>query len=164
MKGFPLVWCDWIARFVRGSVGIRVNDAIGHYFQTLKGLRQGDPLSPILFNIVADMVAILIARAKEDGQVGGLIPYLVDGGNSILQYVDDTILFMEHDLAKVVNMKLILAIFEQLSGLKINFHKSELYYFGKAKDVENDYRTIFGCEIGTLPFIYLGIPIHYRKL
>jgi hypothetical protein len=61
-------------------------------------------------------------------------------------------------------MKLILAIFEQLSGLKIIFHKSELYCFGKAKDVENDYRTIFGCEIGTLPFIYLGIPIHYRKL
>jgi hypothetical protein len=110
----------------RGSVGIRVNDDIGHYFQTLKGLRQGDPISPILFSIVADMLAILIARAKEDGQVGGLVPHLVDGGISILQYADDTILFMEHHLAKAVNMKLILAIFEQLSGLKINFNKSEL--------------------------------------
>jgi hypothetical protein len=47
---------------------------------------------------VADMVAILIARAKEDGQVDGLIPHLVDGGISILQYADDTIIFMEHDL------------------------------------------------------------------
>jgi hypothetical protein len=54
-----------------GSVGIKVNDDIGHYFQTLKGLRLGDPLSPMLFNIAADMLAILIARAKEDGQVGG---------------------------------------------------------------------------------------------
>jgi hypothetical protein len=165
MKGLAPVWCEWIARFVQGgSVGIRVNDDIGHYFQTLKGLWQGDPLSPILFNIVADMLAILIARAKEDGQVGGLIPHLVDGGISILQYADATILFMEHDLVKTVNMKLILAIFEQLSDLKINFHKSELYYFGKAKDVGNDYRTIFGFEIGSFPFIYLGIPIHYRKL
>jgi hypothetical protein len=68
MKGFPPKWCNWIARFIQGgSVGIKVNDDIGHYFQTLKGLRQGDPLSPILFNIVADMLAILIARAKEDG-------------------------------------------------------------------------------------------------
>jgi hypothetical protein len=67
------------------SVGIRVNDDIGHYFQTRKGLRQGDPLSPILFNIVADMLAILIARAKEGGQVGGLVPHLVEGGVSILQ-------------------------------------------------------------------------------
>jgi mannosylglycoprotein endo-beta-mannosidase len=40
MKGFPNLWCEWVARFVQGgSVGIRVNDDIGHYFQTLKGLR-----------------------------------------------------------------------------------------------------------------------------
>jgi hypothetical protein len=51
-------------------VRIRVNDDIGHYFQTLKGLRHGDPFSPMLFNIIADMLAILIARAKEAGQVG----------------------------------------------------------------------------------------------
>jgi hypothetical protein len=44
------------------------------------------------------MMAILIARAKEDDQVSGLIRHLVDGGISILQYADDTILFMEHDL------------------------------------------------------------------
>jgi hypothetical protein len=63
MKGFPPTWCDWVARFMQGgSVGIRVNDDIGHYFQGLKGFRQADPLSPILFNIVVDMLAILIAR------------------------------------------------------------------------------------------------------
>ena len=58
-----------------------MNDDIGHYLQTLKGLRQGDPLSPILFNIGADMLAVLIGRAKEDGQVGGLVPHLVEGGS-----------------------------------------------------------------------------------
>jgi retron-type reverse transcriptase len=46
-------------------VGVRVNDDIGHNFRTRKGLRQGDPLSPILFNIVADVLANLIARAKK---------------------------------------------------------------------------------------------------
>jgi hypothetical protein len=122
MKGFLPKWCDWTTCFIQeGSVGIKVNDDIGHYFQTLKGLRQGDPFSPILFNIVTDMLAILIARAKEDGQIGSLVPHLVDGGISILQYADDTILFMERDLAKAINMKLILYFFEQLSGLKINF-------------------------------------------
>ena len=61
-------------------------------------------------------------------------------------------------------MKLILALFEQLSGLKINFSKSELYCFGKAKDEQEEYRRIFGCAVGCLPFRYLGIPIHFRKL
>ena len=121
-------------------------------------------MSPLLFNLVVDMLAVLIARAKEDSQVGGLVPHLVEGGVSILQYADDTILFLEHDIAKAVNMKLILALFEQLSGLKINFHKSELYCFGKARDDQEEYRRIFGCELGSLPFRYLGIPIHHRKL
>ena len=54
-KGFDKKWCDLIQIFLMGgSVGVRVNDNIGHYFQTRKGLRQGDPLSPILFKIVAE--------------------------------------------------------------------------------------------------------------
>jgi hypothetical protein len=57
------------------------------------------------------MLAILIAQAKVDRQVGGLVSHLVDGGISILQYANDTILFMEHALAKTVNMKLIQACF-----------------------------------------------------
>jgi hypothetical protein len=47
---------------------------------------------------------------------------LIDGGIFILQYEDDTILFMEHDIANAINMKLILSIFEQLLGLKIIFY------------------------------------------
>ena len=56
----------------------------------------------------------------------------MDGGLSILQYADDTILFMEHDLDKARNLKLLLSAFEQMSGLKINFHKCELFGFGEA--------------------------------
>jgi hypothetical protein len=71
---------------------------------------------------------------------------------------------MEHNLEKAMNMKLILCIFEQLSGLKINFYKSEVFCFGKAKDVQDQYINLFGCAAGVFPFRYLGIPIHYRKL
>lgn len=52
---------------VKGSVGIKVNNDVGHFFQTKKGVRQGDPLSPVIFNIVVDMLAILLCRAKSDG-------------------------------------------------------------------------------------------------
>jgi hypothetical protein len=89
---------------------------------------------------------------------------LVDDGLSILQYVDDTILFMEHDLEKAKNMKLLLSVFEQLSGLKINFHKSEIFCFGQAKEYESQYEKLFGCKKGSYPFKYLGLPMHYRKL
>ena len=85
MKGFSDTWCRWVENFVSGgSVAIKVNDDVGNYFQTRKGLRQGDPASPILFNIVADMLVTLIERAKLAGQITGVIPHLVEGGLSIL--------------------------------------------------------------------------------
>jgi len=165
MKGFSQKWCSWVKQFTQGgNVNIKVNDQLGSYFQMKKGLRQGDPMSPILFNIVVDMLAILIARAKEAGQVEGVIPHLVQDGLSILQYADDIVLFMSHDFEKARNMKLILSTFEQLSGLKINFHKSEIFYFGKARDNEVFYSQLFGCGVGKFPFRYLGLPMHTRKL
>jgi hypothetical protein len=64
---------------------------------------------------------------------------------------------MEHNIDKAINMKLILCIFEQLSRLKINFHKSEIFCFGKAKVEEEEYKNIYGCGVGSLLFRYLGI-------
>jgi hypothetical protein len=52
----------------------------------------------LLFNLVANMLPLLISRAKEDGQINGLVPHLVEGDLSILQYADDTILFMENNM------------------------------------------------------------------
>jgi len=136
-------------------VGIEVNDQIGSYFQTKKGLRQ-------LFNIVVDMLAIIIAIAKEDGQVKGVV--LVEEGLSILQFPDDTIIFLDHDIDKAKNIKLLLCVFEQLSSLKINFHKSEIFFFGQAKQHELMYSSLFGCKLGSYPFRYVGILMHFRKL
>jgi hypothetical protein len=56
------------------------------------------------------------------------IPHLVEDGLPILQYVDDTIIFADHDIEQATNMKLIICMFEQLSGLKIKFHKSEVFF------------------------------------
>ena len=143
---------------------VHVNDEVGSFFQTKKGLRQGDPLSPILFNIFAIMLTLFINRAKAEDQLSSVEPHLVDGGLSILQYTDDTILFLDHNLEQAQNMKIILWAFEQSSGLKINFHKSEIFCFGEAKNCESQYMELFGCNHGTFPIRYLSIPIHYRKL
>jgi hypothetical protein len=153
MKGFSRKWCHWRDQFVsKGNVGVKVNDDMGRYFQTKKGLRQGDHLSPLLFKLVADMLTLLITPAKEDGQIRGLVPHLIDDGIFILQYADDTILFMEHDLEQAANMKLLLCPFEQLSGLKINFHKSGLFCYGEAQQMEGHYTNLFRCGLGQYPF------------
>jgi retron-type reverse transcriptase len=63
----------------KGSVCVQVNDDLGCFFQTKKGLRQGDPLSPILFNLVVDMLAVLIERSKNMGFFDGLVPQWMTG-------------------------------------------------------------------------------------
>jgi hypothetical protein len=100
------------------------------------------------------MLALLINRAKADGQIRGVIPIL-DDDLSILQYADDTIIFLDHDPKQAHNLKLLLCAFEQLSGLKINFHKSEIFCYGAAKEIESLYTTLFGCNLGKYPFRYL---------
>jgi hypothetical protein len=110
------------------------------------------------------MLAILIKRAKLAWQIDGVVPHLVDDGLSIFQYVDDTIIFLDQDLEKAKNLKLVLCAFEKLLGLKINFYKSEMYCFGEAKVMQDEYSVVFGCQNGSFSFKYLGIPMHYRKL
>jgi hypothetical protein len=109
------------------------------------------------------MLAILIKRASEDGQISGEVPHLIDGGMSILQYVDDTILFMEHNLDRARSMKLLLCAFEQIWGMKIIFHKSELLCFGEAQSSLQQYLDLFCCKDGDLPLRYLGLPIHFKN-
>jgi retron-type reverse transcriptase len=65
-------------------VGIKVNDQVDQNFQTKKGLRQGDLLSPLLFNIMVDTLAILINQSKNEGHINGVVPHLVNDGLSIL--------------------------------------------------------------------------------
>jgi hypothetical protein len=80
MKGFSDEWRAFIHSFVsEGNVTIKINDDTCHYFQ-IKKAKQGDSLSPMLFNIMVDMLTIMIECAKIDGQFEEVIPHLVDGG------------------------------------------------------------------------------------
>ena len=110
------------------------------------------------------MLAIILNRTKQEGLIRGIIPRLIDDELSILQYADDTVIFLDHDIDLAKNMKLLLCVFEQLSGLKINYHKSDIFCFGQARECEEQYSQFFGCKLGQLPFKYLGIPMNVRRL
>ena len=113
-----------------GKVCVNVNGQRSQFFRTYRGLRQGDPLSPLLFNLVADALSNLFDKAVEKGHLVGAMDWLIPGGISHIQYADDTVIMIDGAYNSILSLKLILYCFEWLSGLKINFHKSDVYVFG----------------------------------
>ena len=109
---------------------MRLNDVNGGYFKPGKGLRQGDPLSPLLFNLVANVFTRMLMKAAGERLITGLLPEVRDEGIIILQYADDTLLFLDNNLDKARALKWMLSCFEQLSGLRINYDKSDLVLIG----------------------------------
>ena len=99
---------------------MKINNQMGPYLVSHKGVRQGDPLSPILFNFVADYLTRMIRQAQRNGLITGLADNLIQNGVVVLQYADDTIICLEDDFENARHMKLLLYLYEQMSGLKIN--------------------------------------------
>jgi hypothetical protein len=73
-----------------GTLSVKINGTMGHYFKSRKGVRQGDPLSPLLFNLAADGLEKMIQTAQSNGLIKGLISEYIKDGVAILQYADDT--------------------------------------------------------------------------
>ena len=134
------------------------------YFRSYKGLRQGDPLSPFLFNLVADALSEILDKAKSGGLIHGVVPELVEGGLTHLQYADDSVLFLQYSREDIANLKFILFCYEVMSGMRINYSKSEIFTVGLLEGAGMEVANAFNCKLGTFPMKYLGLPISDRRL
>jgi hypothetical protein len=80
-RGFCETWCAWIKMVLfDGTVVVKVNKQVGPYFQSGKGVRQGDPISPFLFNFVADCLTRMVIKAQSNDRITGLISNLITKG------------------------------------------------------------------------------------
>jgi hypothetical protein len=164
-KNFPPKWLEWMKQIIEGGrVGININGEDGQFFITYKGLRQGDPLSPLMFNLVSDTLATMFENGKLTGQIRGLVPNLIEGGLTHLQYADDTIVFLNHDDQSIYNTKFLLYYFEDMSGLKINYEKSEVFVLGCFDEEQKRVAEMFNCNNGSLPLKYLGIMVNNKHM
>jgi hypothetical protein len=155
-RGFDPVWIDWIKHIVTGgSLGIMVNGEDSSYFKPGKGLRQGDPLSPFLFNLVGDGLTRMLKRAVDKGLVKDLLEEFRVGGIVSLQYADDSILFSEAEESALENLKYILIWYEQIFGMRTNFHKSEVIPINVEENKVHELTHILSCPIGKFPIKYL---------
>src|ERR1043165_2933065 len=106
----------------------------------------------------------MLAKAADQQLISGLCPDVCPGGVICLQYADDTILFLDNNLEHAKNLKTVLSCFEQVSGMRINYEKSELIPINLDGDELQPFTDFLGCSQGSFPIKYLGIPLHYEKL
>jgi hypothetical protein len=144
-----------------GSVGVMLNGEESKFFKPGKGLRQGDPLSPLLFNLVGDVLTRMLVKGARQGLIRGLGDDFREGGIISLQYADDTILFSDVEPDHLLNLKGILLWFEQVSGMRVNFHKSEVITLNLADEATHEISHLFACPTGNFPIKYLGVPLHF---
>jgi len=105
---------------------ILLNGVPGPWISCKRGLRQGDPLSPYLFLLVAETLQALIRQHA--AQIRHLI---VESAGCVtlqyaVQYADDTLIVLRGHLDDVQNLKVVLDQFAEATGLIINYHKSSL--------------------------------------
>ncbi|GKU91159.1 hypothetical protein SLEP1_g5069 [Rubroshorea leprosula] len=165
--GFNVIWRGWIQECLRSSmISVLINGSPTRQFPVGKGIRQGDPLSPFLFLIVAEGLNGLMSTAVEKELYKGVM--IGNGATMVshLQFADDTIFFGEATEDNIRVVKSIMRIFEMASGLKINFGKSQLL----GVEVDSDWKVrmacILCCKEGKFPFKYLGVPVggNHRRL
>ena len=157
---FDPKWCSWIRGILHSTrISILDNGSPTAEFSPERGLRQGDPISPLLYNLVGEVLSVMMETAAKKGLFRGIVLGKSSAQITHLQYADDTIVFIEDSLASIQGVKLVQQSFQLLSGLKINFDKSTLYSAERSKQMLVDGAKILKCKEGTWPLKYLGIDI-----
>jgi hypothetical protein len=106
----------------------------------------------------------MVNMAQVKGMIEGLAPEYVPKGVAILQYTDDTIICLRDSLDYARNMKLLLYLHENMSGLKINFNKSEVIMISQDDKKSVQYSNTFNCAVGTWPIKFLGVPVSSSRI
>jgi hypothetical protein len=123
--GFSKEWLQWTSEILGSvSTSVLLNGIPRNNLHCKRGVRQGDPMSPLLFVLATDLLQCVINKAHQQGLFKLPIPSRDGAGFPIIQYVDDTILVMKASQRELLCLKALLESFAQSTGLRVNYAKS----------------------------------------
>ncbi|CAA7027588.1 unnamed protein product [Microthlaspi erraticum] len=164
--GFSESWIQWVMQCVSGpSMSLLWNGEKTDSFKPLRGLRQGDPLSPYLFVLCMERLCHMIDRAIESKEWK---PIRLSRGGPQLSHIcfaDDLILFAEASVSQIRVIRQVLEGFCQAYGQKVSLEKSKIFF---SHNVSRDLCTTISresgiqatCDLGR----YLGMPILQKRI
>ena len=139
--GFPVSFISWIKTLYTDIKGCMMNNGwISTPYKIQRGIRQGCPLSSLIFVVAAE---ILACRIRQNNDIKGFQIKLDSKTNSlkITQMADDTTLFLnsKDEISLALNL---IEIYGTLSGLKLNRNKTEGIWLGKLKNTKDKFENV----------------------
>lgn len=151
--GFGESFKKWVKlMYTDISSAVLNNGHLTKFFQIKRGVRQGCPLSAILFILIVELLAQLLNNRKD---IRGVT--IQNKELKILQFADDTniILEIKEHIPKVLKL---LKFFQKMSGLKTNVEKTVVYHIGCYQESQTAGRT-YGLRWETNNISVLGVTL-----
>jgi hypothetical protein len=162
--GFNEKFCNWILVILKYAfLSISINGKAHGYFNCTRGVRQGDPLSPLLFCLAEDVLSRSISKLVSDGKLD-----LIKGTRnhrvpSHTFYADDLMIFCKGKLSGLNALTSLFESYASESGQKINNSKSTIFSGSITPGRLHLIVQLLNFKIGSVPFNYLGVPIFKGK-
>ena len=132
-------------------------------FKGGRGLRQGDPLSSLLFVLAMDYLSRLLKRASKQTNFK-YHPHCNKLRLTHLMFADDLLLFCKADPSSLQIFNNVPTTLRDIAGLMTNLHKSQMVLGGCEDTLQQQCLLITGLKETNFPLKYLGVPIKASKL
>jgi len=140
---------------------ILVNGTLSGFFNSTPGLRQGNPLSPLLFVVILEALSWMLIATMDQGNLTGFSVGPRDSDALVvnhLLFADDMLIFYGAQEKQIRHLRCIFLCFDVALGLRINLEKLEIVPIGEKEDVEG-LTQLLECRVASLPMTYLGLPL-----
>lgn len=160
----PETFISWIRECITTlAFSIAFNVEFLDCFPGKKGLRQGDPISSLLFVVAMDIMSKSLDKAAVNG-LFGIHPKCEAPLITHLSFADDVLLFFDGTESSLQSLLRILDGFYEVSGLGINRGKTAVFFDGGDMQRNRDIAQAYGLKQGSFPVRYLGVPLTTKKL
>jgi len=162
--GFNYMFCKWIKNILSSAkISIAINGKLHGFFSCTRGVRQGDPLSPLLFCLVEEVMSRSITKMVREGHLKLIIGSRDNLVPSHILYADDIMIFCKGINSNIQNLTDLFIKYAQVSGQCVNPAKSSILGGAISNYRLSSIATQIGFKIGSLPFTYHGVPIFKGK-